>query len=163
MKVCTVVGCGRKFLAKGLCGLHYDRVRANGRLDITRRPSGAGTIRRGYFIVRHRERHVTIAEEVLGRKLPSGTVVHHIDENGLNNSKDNLVICTRQYHALLHARMRALEACGNPAWRKCPYCQKYDSLDNMSQNSRPPRHLSCDAAYQRARYRNINSKIEAAE
>lgn len=30
MKTCTVEGCNRTHLARGLCRLHYDRIRQNG-------------------------------------------------------------------------------------------------------------------------------------
>ena len=49
--------------------------------------------------------HRVIAEKVLGRKLKSHEVVHHHDENGLNNIHNNLLICTRSYHACLHHKM----------------------------------------------------------
>lgn len=47
--------------------------------------------------------HVLVAEEKLGRSLRRGEVVHHIDENKLNNNPDNLMIFSShaehsQYH-----------------------------------------------------------------
>jgi len=75
--------------------------------------------------------HILVAEKVLGCKLPPDAVVHHIDEDPSNNAPTNLLICTRPYHNLLHARMRALAACGNPDWRKCVVCKEYDDLANM--------------------------------
>lgn len=53
--------------------------------------------------------HRVIAEKVLGRRLKSNEVVHHIDGDGLNNAHTNLLICTKDYHNSLHARMRRKE------------------------------------------------------
>jgi len=49
--------------------------------------------------------HRHIVQEVLGRKLRPNEVVHHIDRNGLNNQNDNLLLCDRSYHSMLHHRM----------------------------------------------------------
>lgn len=73
------------------------------------------------------QEHILIAEKALGHALPQGAVVHHHDENGFNNQNQNLVICeSRKYHALLHSRMRAITACGNPDWVRCYVCHQYD-------------------------------------
>jgi HNH endonuclease len=52
--------------------------------------------------------HVLVAEKALGKPLPKGAIVHHVDGNTLNNAPSNLVICQDQaYHCLLHKRQRA--------------------------------------------------------
>lgn len=77
--------------------------------------------------------HVVIVEAVLGKKLPHGAHVHHVDGNGHNNTHANLVVCPSQaYHMLLHVRQRALDICGNANWLKCIRCKKYDNPANMS-------------------------------
>lgn len=59
--------------------------------------------------------HVVIAERALGKRLPPGADVHHVDGNRRNNANANLVICQdRLYHMLLHVRARVLSAGGNP-------------------------------------------------
>src|SRR3954449_2549914 len=58
-----------------------------------------GWIERGYrfFSLKGRRiaEHRLIVEEREGRKLLPGEVVHHVDDNPLNNDPDNLVILTR--------------------------------------------------------------------
>lgn len=74
-------------------------------------------------------KHIFIAEKALGKPLPDGSCVHH-----LNGTKDSgpLVICQdNAYHKLLHQRQRAYDACGNPSWRICNICKKYDDPKNL--------------------------------
>lgn len=68
--------------------------------------------------------HIVIAERALGRYLPSGAEVHHVDENTSNNANANLVICQdKAYHKLLHYRARVVAAGGNPNTEKiCNDC-----------------------------------------
>lgn len=56
----------------------------------------------GRFIWLHRYR----AERALGRKLRAGEEVHHIDGNHLNNVRTNLLICTTEYHKMLHKKIK---------------------------------------------------------
>lgn len=94
--------------------------------------------------------HVLIAEKALGKPLPDGVVVHHFPDK-----KDftHLVICQDGgYHSLLHRRARALKASGNANWRKCYFCHKYDSPQNLHiANYFPIYHPSCKAIYEKAR------------
>jgi hypothetical protein len=96
--------------------------------------------------------HIPVAERALGRHLPERHPVHHVNEDPADNQPENLVICEDSaYHALLHQRARALRACGNPAWRICSLCKKYDAPENLyihpTQNS--ARHRECYRAYRR--------------
>lgn len=51
--------------------------------------------------------HILVASDVLGKLLPPGAVVHHINEDRSDNRHSNLVICQDDaYHKLLHKRMR---------------------------------------------------------
>lgn len=51
--------------------------------------------------------HVRVAEAALGKPLPKGAEVHHVNGNGRDNRNCNLVICQdRAYHKLLHKLAR---------------------------------------------------------
>ena len=71
-------------------------------------------------------KHVWIAEQVLGHPLLPGAVVHHVDEDTLNNANSNLVICQdKAYHMLLHVRMRVVRTGADPnTERLCWDCKR---------------------------------------
>jgi hypothetical protein len=95
--------------------------------------------------------HILIAEKALGKPLPQGAVVHHVNET---KNSGPLVICQDDaYHHLLHQRIRALRACGHVKWRKCPYCKQYDDIKNMIKQSSGFAHRLCRINYQIS-YRN---------
>lgn len=48
--------------------------------------------------------HRWFMEQTLGRKLSSDEVVHHVNENKLDNDIGNLQIMTRSEHAKLHSK-----------------------------------------------------------
>jgi hypothetical protein len=68
--------------------------------------------------------HVLVAAKALGRELPEGVEVHHVNEVKMDNRNRNLVICQdHAYHELLHARVRIVKAGGNPDTdRVCLIC-----------------------------------------
>lgn len=67
--------------------------------------------------------HVLIASRALGRPLPKGCEVHHVNGDGLDNRPENLIICdSLAYHKLIHRRTEAYYACGDPTYRKCQFC-----------------------------------------
>lgn len=51
-------------------------------------------------------KHRRVSETVLGRKLKSHEVVHHVDGNTKNNDKTNLMVLTRRMHGKLHLHLR---------------------------------------------------------
>ena len=63
--------------------------------------------------------HIVKAEEILGRSLKDGEVVHHKDENRANNSYDNLLVFHDKSN---HTRFHKL---------KCPY----ESLKQLEDGS----------------------------
>lgn len=69
--------------------------------------------------------HRLIAEKALGKPLPDKAIIHH-------HNPTQLVICqNHEYHVLLHQRTKSLKICGHASWRKCSYCKKYDSPENL--------------------------------
>lgn len=50
--------------------------------------------------------HRRVAEQVLGRKLNTNEVVHHLDGDPKNNSLDNLIVLSRSKHVSLHSYLR---------------------------------------------------------
>ena len=121
------------------------------------KPNHPKTNSRGYVL-----EHILIAEEVLGKPLPEGAIVHHINENRSGNRKENLVICENEnYHKLLHVRLRALKACGNPNWKKCKHCKEYDDPENLCINGlETPYHKKCKREYDKLRYLSIKKEIQ---
>jgi hypothetical protein len=135
---CSVAECGLIAKKRGMCGKHYRRIQRNGTLELTRQPAGSLVTMSGGYITQRingvkKLQHVLVAEKALGKPLPEGVEIHHFNEIASDNRPGNLVVCpNRQYHMILHARQRALSACGNPAWRKCSVCKKYDDINNMT-------------------------------
>ena len=165
MTKCAVEDCEKNARRTDLCGMHYARKLRYGRLNLIRRENGAGSINKaGYVDVRENGRrtyqHIVVAEKALGRPLPDGAVVHHANENKKDNRPDNLVICPSEaYHQLLHRRMKAIAVCGNPDWRKCWVCQKYDepSALKFRKNGKQCAHLACEQEKAKQRWEGIKS------
>jgi len=110
-KICIVEGCESKHYCKNYCIKHFRRFEAHGDpLYLKIKERGQGTIngknKSGYICVKIKGRsyllHRLIMENHLGRKLLASEIVHHKDENRLNNSIDNLEIMTRSEHIKHH-------------------------------------------------------------
>lgn len=159
LKHCSVEGCSNKYWQAGYCCAHYTRMRRHGHTNETRRLRGQGNITPlGYVeIVRNgirKGQHVWAAEKALGKKLPPGAEVHHVDGNPSNNSPTNLVVCPdRSYHWLIERRTRAFNACGHADYVRCSYCKEYDAEENMvmNKNGKYGHHRKCEREYQRKR------------
>jgi hypothetical protein len=114
---CLIAECCRNVYARMLCKLHYDRQTRYGRTHNIRAEKGTGKVFRkdGYIHITVNGKkvleHVHLAEKALGRPLPSGVQVHHMNEIRWDNHTPlNLVICPDQsYHKLLHKRMQLLK------------------------------------------------------
>lgn len=96
--------------------------------------------------------HRVIAELALGKELPRGIEVHHVDEDPTNNSNINLVICpSRSYHCILHRRKRAIDA-GQPAHKvRCSSCNDWFTVGEMNGNRPAGWCKECHSAFYRKR------------
>jgi hypothetical protein len=138
---CSVLNCTTPIYTKksGLCQMHYLRLRRHGDVNtVLIANDGEGSVTTlGYREhntggVRQLE-HILIAERAMGHPMPVGAEVHHFNGDRSDNSRGNLVVCQdHAYHFLLERRGRALRACGNPDWLKCPYCGEYDEPRNIT-------------------------------
>lgn len=83
--------------------------------------------------------HILVAERALGHYLDPKAVVHHVDEDSLNNRNDNLAILpSRGYHMSLHRRLRVLRAGGDP-WSDylCATCSQLKKADAFPKGRKP--------------------------
>jgi hypothetical protein len=162
--ICIVEDCNSPQDKKGYCQKHYRRIQRFGTLELTRQPIGSLVNSGGYLSLRingiRKLHHVRVAEKALGKPLPKGAEVHHVNEIKSDNRGENLVICPdRAYHMILHARQRAYDACGHADWQKCGICKKYDDPKNISASASRGvsvnryYHKKCAAEYVRNRKR----------
>jgi hypothetical protein len=99
--------------------------------------------------------HTVIAARALGKRVPVGVVVHHVDYNGGNNTPRNLVICQDQgYHLLLHHRTDAFRATGNANMRKCGYCHQWNlpGAEGFYSTEGRSYHRACLRVYRAKKY-----------
>lgn len=90
-------------------------------------------------------RHRFVAEQALGKQLPRGAEVHHVNGLKSDNRNTNLIICQdRAYHALLELRTRAYRACGHADFRRCKGCKQWMSPADMASH-----YAECRRAYER--------------
>ena len=124
-----------------------------GRVE-TYKPNHPNSNYKGYL-----SEHVLIATKILGKPLPEGAVIHHINNNHYDNRPCNLMICESfSYHQVLHEREKAFKACGHATWRKCVFCKTYDKPKNLKIRPNPGHayHARCKRRYSRARKRRLS-------
>lgn len=112
---CGAIGCGKPITKGQFCQKHYVQWWRTGSPYRTIAESGTWQLTvngymRGTVNGERVYEHIFIAEKALGRKLKNGEEVHHMNEiKSDNHTPFNLVICpSREYHMLLHKRMRDL-------------------------------------------------------
>lgn len=167
---CTIPDCSHSMYNKatGFCSMHYQRWHNHGdpHFHYHQRRFLKGAVGgHGYWVFKRRgqkeiRRCVLMAEIALGKPLPKGALVHHVDENKRNDVPGNLVICQdRGYHQYLHQRTRSYRACGNANWRKCVFCKTYDDPRNLRIYGNVPQHPRCVNAVHRERHRAISRAL----
>lgn len=147
MGKCCIDGCGGDATRKQMCQKHYRRVKVHGDPHKTNRRQDRDG--KGYRNIGTKGVHVIAAERALGRALPDGAVVHHVNEDKSDNRGANLVICpSMKYHALLHIRTKALAETGDANKRKCKICRTYDDPDKLRiLDNGAVYHLECNRAH----------------
>ncbi len=111
-----------------------------------RRPNHPMADRWG-FVAEHR----LVVEAAIGKPLRRSASVHHVDENRANNVGGNLLACDSEaYHKLIHKRLRAMAACGDPSAPRCRGCKSYHPRsDRTSECSTSARQREKRAKQQR--------------
>ena len=148
--ICSFDGCLKNVFCKNLCNSHYQKQLLYGT------PKGNPIISKGHIddlgykkISVNGENireHILVAERALGKKLPKGSVIHHVNEIKTDNRGENLVICPNEaYHQILHRRQRALNESGNANKRQCTFCKKWDLEPeiNINKANSSSFHNSC--------------------
>lgn len=103
--------------------------------------------------------HIAAAERAIGKPLPVGAEIHHINGNPSDNRNSNLVICPNHaYHSLLHQRQMAQDITGNANLRLCRFCQIYDNPGRMTPQKNQFYHKKCLAFYSKKRRALIKTK-----
>lgn len=152
---CSVEGCEAPHIARGYCQNHYRMFRKHGSPTPPKAKPKVHTATGGYKFVmvggKVKYLHIIVAEKALGRPLPPGAEVHHVNGDPSDNSPENLVICPdHKYHMLIHQRERALAATGNPEHRPCRICGQHDAIENMAPHRNQFYHRACMAEASRA-------------
>lgn len=117
------------------------------------------------YVLRHRpehpranggcvREHILVVERVLGKHLPPGAEVHHVNGDRSDNRPRNLVVCQdHAYHMALHHRQRAMEQCGHAHWLACRYCKQWDAPVNLYITPSGKRQVYHRACYNERRKR----------
>lgn len=90
--------------------------------------------------------------QVWGGQLKKGEIVHHIDEDSLNNDPFNLMVLPNNAaHRFIHMILKAKKESGDPNKRPCKFCTVYDKQENLRKYGSGRYHLKCENQYRRKR------------
>lgn len=114
LKKCSHAGCGKvvEYITADLCGMHAQRIRRYGNPEFVtpyqrwrelcregqHKPARPDVYKKRF----NRHEHRVVAEQMLGRPLQRGEIVHHIDGNKHNNDPSNLRVMSQADHLRLH-------------------------------------------------------------
>lgn len=170
MAACAAPECVKPSHHGKFCRMHYSRLHRHGDLNMRlRAANGEGYSRRGRRVFeftkdnrRVVQEAVVIVEKILGKKLPKGAVVHHVNENPLDNRHENLVVLQNQgMHNIVHGRTKALAATGNARAKPCRFCHQYETdVNKLKKNGTNHYHLECAAEYARSYRVNRKEKVQ---
>ena len=112
---CSIDGCDKPRSSHGMCGMHAQRFRRYGdpyyiTPEQQRRSNNRAAqlarfdaVKETTYRKRHgRHEHRVVAEQMIGRPLERGEIVHHIDGDKHNNDPSNLMVMTQNDHAREH-------------------------------------------------------------
>lgn len=113
---CSIDGCNEYSYSRNMCRPHYMKWYHKGGkyADKLKKPNGTGTMDPdGYIKItvegKQVKEHVLVVEEALGKPVPKGAIIHHLNGKPWDNRPTNLVVCPNQeYHMLLHKRTKEL-------------------------------------------------------
>lgn len=130
---CKKSSCSENNGRRGWCGTHYRRWQRHGDPSICKYATdGSGCIFEGYKILtingEQIYEHRYIMEKYLGKKLNPKEIIHHINENTLDNRIENLEISSQANHCSHHMKKRfaylqktnniKCETCGKIVFKK---------------------------------------------
>lgn len=154
--VCSFSDCDKPVRSRRLCEKHYYRSYRYGDPAIRRKnANGDGNISpNGYRRITvggvRKFEHVVVMEELIGRELRPGEVVHHLNEDKLDNRSENLVLLSGQgEHNIIHGRLKAGKR-GGADKRPCKFCHVYDEVSSLTKSGTSHYHKRCNAEYHKA-------------
>ena len=140
IRVCAC-GCGRTTSVASMTSAREGVAKGQARRFIKGHYQRTVPRRQGYkSVLADRgsvDQHVVIAEAALGRRLPCGVEVHHVDGD-IASPHPRLVICQdRAYHRLLHARARVVRGGGDPNVQNiCRVCMTPKAFGQFNRHKR---------------------------